>query len=651
MSYAAPNIIPSGTTFAQLQTSGLSGHLERLIAAQAAVANPTTAPTISLTGGGQSIANPTVAATVIATTIANPTVQATVATGAAASGTLPAGTYYAGYTWVDASGNESTLGTTHASVSNVFTVTLGLTPIVTIPSIPTGAVSANIYLSAKNGANTAVYLYAKGVTGTTYTFSSSMYWNNVLNAGLATLGIAPPSASAATGALAAAATGYFVGYTWVHAHGETAIGASASTVTVVVLGNNLAVTIPALPTGALGANIYVSAANGAVGTMSLYMAGVTSTVVNLTSASWTNGTTTQAAAVTPPAVNTTVGALAPGVYYAKATELNGIGETTATSESSTFTVTSQTNPSTANTSAGSGSGTLPAGAYFACYTYVDFYGNETTAGTLTGSTPATETASATTTTGVQNLVVTFGDTVPGWVASRNLYLTVAGGATGTETLYATGITTTTYTCSVPLWLNNTIAASAARAIPTVNSTSVDIPRVTKAALATGASAWNLYLTAAGGAAGSEVLYASGMTSLTVDCTIAAPSNSYATAAPTVNTTGLTYVDANSYTHNTPLDFLRRAKSGNLQDAYNFSRMVVADYLRGDPMSYSSTITKHRHANTVFAMLAQLHTEIGTLIDANAGHLKIGGTPVASEVGNSSVEYTGIGQLHQRRVFP
>ncbi len=53
MSYANPNIIPSGTSFPQLQAGGASGQLERLITANsAATANPATAATLSATAGG-----------------------------------------------------------------------------------------------------------------------------------------------------------------------------------------------------------------------------------------------------------------------------------------------------------------------------------------------------------------------------------------------------------------------------------------------------------------------------------------------------------------------------------------------------------------------------------------------------------------------
>jgi len=55
MAYTAPSITASGTTFAQFQAGGPSGHLERLIAAQAATAAPTVAATTAAGGAGHTL--------------------------------------------------------------------------------------------------------------------------------------------------------------------------------------------------------------------------------------------------------------------------------------------------------------------------------------------------------------------------------------------------------------------------------------------------------------------------------------------------------------------------------------------------------------------------------------------------------------------
>ena len=613
MSYSNPSLTASGTTFAQWQAGGLAGHIENLIAAQAATIAPTVAATISLTGGGQSIVNPTVAATAVATgggrTLANPSVQATVVVGSGSTGSLAAGTYYVAYTFYTPTG-ETTIGT---GASNQFTVSAGNDPVVTLPNLPTGATGMNLYLSNTNGLATAVSLYAKGITqatAATVRLDSSLWFGQTFaNATVS------PATNTCTGGVPTAATGNYFGYTWVHAHGETTLGTSVSTLTAIAAGNVPQITIPALPTGALSANIYMSNTNGVNTALVLYATGVTTTTYNVYASTWNGGTF--AAGKSPPTSNTTVGALAPGVYYTNFTESNGIGETLASAESSTFTVTSQSVPTAQATGVGSSSGsTLPAGAYYAAYSWVDVNGNETTL----GSANATESA-AITTTGTQILTITFNDTLPGWAVGRNVYLTAAGGATGSETLYATNVSTATYVASVPLWLNNTIAQSAARTIPLVNGTSVDIPRVTFPSLQTGNTARNLYLTAAGGAAGSEVLYATGITTTTFDCAIAAPSNSYAVKLPAENTTSLYYTDANSAVVNRALNLLRSGETGNLQDLYQYHRTQLQDFNSGNPVKFSAAITKLRHAHVAFAAMAQVCSEAGVLMDANPGTLK------------------------------
>src|SRR5579872_402698 len=131
------------------------------------------------------------------------------------------------------------------------------------------------------------------------------------------------------------------------------------------------------------------------------------------------------------------------------------------------------------------------------------------------------------------------------------------------------------------------------------------PLVTFPTLKTGNTARNLYITAPGGASGTEVLYATGITAGTYNLAAAGPTNSYAVNPPTANTTGLSYNTSAGLTMNTPLQLLRAAKNGNLEDAFRFLRQVVADFNHGEPTALVGTLTKLRHAHTVFAMLATL----------------------------------------------
>src|SRR5262249_9117914 len=125
MAYTSPNITASGTTFAQLVSGGVSGHLERLIAANLAPSNsPSSAPTLSASGSGN---------------------------------TLPTGTYYAVITESDG------IGETLASpVSGSQAVTSGQKLTVTFPSLQSGNVARRVYIgTAPTGPFT---LAASGIT-------------------------------------------------------------------------------------------------------------------------------------------------------------------------------------------------------------------------------------------------------------------------------------------------------------------------------------------------------------------------------------------------------------------------------------------------------------------------------------------------------
>jgi hypothetical protein len=151
------------------------------------------------------------------------------------------------------------------------------------------------------------------------------------------------------------------------------------------------------------------------------------------------------------------------------------------------------------------------------------------------------------------------------------------------------------------------------------------PRITFQSLKSGNVARNVYLSALNSASGGPYyLYASNVTASTVDLLTAVGTNSYAVQnPPTVNTTGLTYTDGNGNGHNKKLELLRAAKDGNFQDTYNYLRMAVYDFLHGSPMTFNGSVMRIRDAHAVFAMLATLCTEVGTLVDANPGTITVG----------------------------
>ncbi len=136
--YVSPVLVASGTTFAQLQAGGLPVMVAAMLAANPAVINPTVAATATATGGG------------------------------ASGGLLAAGDYFFAYTWVTALG-ETTAGTAFASeVTGAVTVGTANKPRVTIPALPTGVTSANIYATAAAGLSGTETLYATGITTTTF---------------------------------------------------------------------------------------------------------------------------------------------------------------------------------------------------------------------------------------------------------------------------------------------------------------------------------------------------------------------------------------------------------------------------------------------------------------------------------------------------
>lgn len=104
---------------------------------------------------------------------ANPSVQATAnATGGGASGgLLPAGTYYIAYTFVTTEG-ETTVGSSESAQ-----LTVGATniPRVTLPSLPTGVVGINVYLTNTNGGTGTQRLYRRNVITTTTDLETAAY--------------------------------------------------------------------------------------------------------------------------------------------------------------------------------------------------------------------------------------------------------------------------------------------------------------------------------------------------------------------------------------------------------------------------------------------------------------------------------------------
>jgi len=65
---------------------------------------------------------------------------------------------------------------------------------------------------------------------------------------------------------------------------------------------------------------------------------------------------------------------------------------------------------------------------------------------------------------------------------------------------------------------------------------------------------------------------------------------------------------------------RAATTGNLQSTYNAAATSLDRWLRGDPMATNAIETALVNAQTAFMVIAEAFTEIGALVDANAGSL-------------------------------
>ncbi len=254
-SYTSPYIPASAAAFADLKAGGIPAILKLQAALLVALTDPVTAPTVSLTGGGsiggailpgayfvsytnldgyggetlsKEVASPFTVAR--QTKPVQPT--ATPTGGGASGGLLAAGTYYIKTTFTDAAGE-----TDGSTESALLTVSATNIPRVTVGTIP-ASTTLNLYITAANGLTNTEVLYASGITGvTTYDLSVA-----------APVSVVVPPASNTT---------------------STTIPR---------------VTMPALPTGAIARNVYVTPVAGLTGTEVLYATGVTATTKDLATA-------------------------------------------------------------------------------------------------------------------------------------------------------------------------------------------------------------------------------------------------------------------------------------------------------------------------------------------------------------------------------
>jgi hypothetical protein len=278
MANVAPNILPSGTTFAQLQAGGVSGHLERLITANTGGSpTPTVAATLSSNAGGTSggllpagvyYVNFTEADGTGETTVSAESGPVTLAAQAAptgtptvavsgSGGTLPAGVYFGKFTYVETALNAAGLhGETTPGNEFTFTQTTAAEPTITINDggLPSWASGRNLYLTAAAGGTGNEVLAFSAITGTTYQIT-----------------VAPAAST------------------------TTPPAANSTTTNIPRI-----TAFPTLGSGSMARNIYISPAGGGSGSELLYATGITATTFTFSAAA-----PSSSFAVRPPTSNTT----------------------------------------------------------------------------------------------------------------------------------------------------------------------------------------------------------------------------------------------------------------------------------------------------------------------------------------------------------
>lgn len=146
----ATAIASSGTTWAQLKSGSIKTIMDNLVAANPAKANPTTTATVVATGGG--------------------------ASGGSLNTSGSSQNFYFSYSFVDAFG-ETLIG----GRSTVTAVGNTNIPRVTLPSLPTNVNSINLYVTPANAAAGTEYLYATGITSTTFDCSYALPTDSLPN--------------------------------------------------------------------------------------------------------------------------------------------------------------------------------------------------------------------------------------------------------------------------------------------------------------------------------------------------------------------------------------------------------------------------------------------------------------------------------------
>jgi hypothetical protein len=319
----------------------------------AANANSATLYASGITTPTYNLVRNALAGLVIPPALNNPAAVPSVnATGAgAAGGNLAPGTYFVFYTLTNVYGAESFASPPSAP----FTVTAGNIPLVTLPPLPAGVLPGgqtgySLYISDNSAHPGSALRYASGITSTTFAMTAALPTDGVrppVNNSATIAPLAQPMGGGVTGGQLAAGT-YYVTYTYTDANGNESFASPPSAFFTVAAGEIPLITLPPLPTGMTGYDLYISDASADPGSTTRYATGITSPTYLLQGSVPLAGVVapvitgaTLAASVNPTGGGATGGRLAPGTYFLSYTYTYPNGaETFASPNSTTFTVTS-----------------------------------------------------------------------------------------------------------------------------------------------------------------------------------------------------------------------------------------------------------------------------------------------------------------------
>jgi hypothetical protein len=185
----------------------------------------------------------------------------------------------------------------------LFTIQPGNIPTVTLPALPPGITSMNLYLTSAGGVAGSETLYATGITGTTYNLAVATQASQPLPPANNTAVVSAPGALPLIVPTGGGTSGgnlqsgnYFLKFTYTTVNGETTPSTESAQFTVLP-GYIPRVTLPTLPAGVIGINLYLTPAYGASNSEVKYTSGVVSTIFDLAAAA-------PVGQPAPPTVNT-----------------------------------------------------------------------------------------------------------------------------------------------------------------------------------------------------------------------------------------------------------------------------------------------------------------------------------------------------------